>query len=450
MEEIIITPISKITKPVILKIQLKNKLKIKIRYYNNYKEYCKSLLDPTEEDIKKLYDECKDLCYKMGDKIKIKKDMINDFIIKNFRIIEENIEYEEKEVPIPPYILGIWLGDGHSNCICLTNIDKNIIDIWENYAKDNNMKITLSKKKDRKTEVKDYETNYLSSYKITNGKGQTNKILQIFKKLNLIKNKHIPEIYLKNSEKNRLELLAGIIDTDGSKNNNCYEIVQKNKFLSTNIEELAKSLGFNVHINETIKHCTNSLNKEHNGLYYRIYISINKHSLIIPVICERKKIELDDIKFEINNKMTKEGNKKEKNKIIWNKELDKELISTIESFKKLEPNQRIPWTKLYLYNNKLLDNKNDAYRARYKQLKKDEINYNKLLENMKIIKIDNLIDKEWLNKSEQIKEIFKKKEKLPKKLDEWYRNQINYLNNNNLYKDKKDILDEIKKLKDIK
>lgn len=444
MEEIIITPISKITKPEIRNKQLKKGLRVSITYYNNYKEYCKSLLDPTEEDIKKLYDECKDLCYKMGDKIKIKKDMINDFIIKNFRIIEEKIEYEEKEVPIPPYILGIWLGDGHSNCICLTNIDKNIIDVWENYAKDNNMKITLSDKKNRKTEAKDYETDYVSSYRITNGLNKPNKILEIFKKLNLIKNKHIPEIYLKNSEKNRLELLAGIIDTDGYKHRNTYEIVQKNKLLSINIEELAKNLGFNVCIKEIIKHCKNSKKKDHSGLYYKINISTNNHSLIIPVLCERKKKE-DDTKCVYNKNLNKN-----KDKIIWTKELDIELISTIEAFKKLEPNQRIPWAKLYLYNNNFVENKNEAYRARYRDLQKNINNYNKLLANIKIIKIDNLIDKEWLNKSEQIKEILKKKEKLPKKLDEWYRNQINYLNNNNLYKDKKDILDEIKQLKDIK
>jgi hypothetical protein len=38
---------------------------------------------------------------------------------------------------------------------------------------------------------------------------------QDLKRLNVLGNKHIPEMFKLTSEKNRLEILAGLLDTDG-------------------------------------------------------------------------------------------------------------------------------------------------------------------------------------------------------------------------------------------
>src|SRR5699024_1235459 len=63
---------------------------------------------------------------------------------------------------------------------------------------------------------------------------------------NFVKNdeKRIPENYLINSREKRLQLLAGLIDSDGYHIDNCYEIVTKYKGLSDDILYLARSLGF--------------------------------------------------------------------------------------------------------------------------------------------------------------------------------------------------------------
>src|SRR5699024_4023876 len=63
---------------------------------------------------------------------------------------------------------------------------------------------------------------------------------------NFVKNdeKRIPENYLINSREKRLQLLAGLIDSDGHHIDNCYEIVTKYKGLSDDILYLARSLGF--------------------------------------------------------------------------------------------------------------------------------------------------------------------------------------------------------------
>ena len=43
-----------------------------------------------------------------------------------------------------------------------------------------------------------------------------NPFKELFKKNNLFKNKHVPHKYIINSENNRLKILAGMIDSDGT------------------------------------------------------------------------------------------------------------------------------------------------------------------------------------------------------------------------------------------
>ena len=78
------------------------------------------------------------------------------------------------------------------------------------------------------------------------GRNSTNPLMDILRFYNLLNNKHIPDVYLRNSRENRLKLLAGIIDTDGclSNNNKRVEIIQVNPILSKQIVVLSQSLGF--------------------------------------------------------------------------------------------------------------------------------------------------------------------------------------------------------------
>ncbi|MFU2136615.1 phage terminase large subunit [Gallibacterium anatis] len=65
------------------------------------------------------------------------------------------------------------------------------------------------------------------------------------KRLNVYKNKHIPRIYLESSIEQRLELLAGIIDTDGNcEKDGRIRIITAREELKDGIVELATSLGF--------------------------------------------------------------------------------------------------------------------------------------------------------------------------------------------------------------
>jgi len=133
---------------------------------------------------------------------------------------------EEKTFHIHPYVLGAWLGDGTSASAGFTTADKEMIDIIESFG----YSLTKSKPK--------YQYNI---------SGLASKL----RKYNLIKNKHIPTTYMFGSEKQRLELLRGLMDTDGycDKNGVC-EFTTIKKELGTQVLELARSLGIRATMNE--------------------------------------------------------------------------------------------------------------------------------------------------------------------------------------------------------
>jgi superfamily II DNA or RNA helicase len=82
-------------------------------------------------------------------------------------------------------------------------------------------------------------------------------------------------------------LLAGIIDSDGYYNDNCYEIVQKNEKLLDDIVFICRSLGFAAFKKKISKTCTNAPGGPKKGTYYitKIY---GKGLEEIPVKCSRK------------------------------------------------------------------------------------------------------------------------------------------------------------------
>jgi len=211
-----------------------------------------------------------------------------------------SVNWKHVETLIEPYILGLWLGDGNSNCRGFTTEDPEILQTWKNWASKNQAKIVLYPYKI--SDKKKYQYNYTyhdyqiydheiyrpdinygikSIYNIKHS-----PLKEILSKYDLYLNKHIPDDFLYNDEKSRLELLAGIIDTDGHVYNNgkCIEITQSNtrkKFIEQ-VCYLAKSLGFYASIN--------SKNLEKDGTTYigfRVYISGNISK--IPTKLPRKK-----------------------------------------------------------------------------------------------------------------------------------------------------------------
>ncbi|SHO80925.1 Replicative DNA helicase [hydrothermal vent metagenome] len=179
--------------------------------------------------------------HKHGDILNIE---VSDYIEKsdkfktNYKGYKVGVEFPKKKLEIEPYFLGLWLGDGNSNSAQITNTDKEIDIYLKSFAKNLNisLKIGILNKNPAHKRYKLHRSKYLNK-----------SILQeSLYKLNLINNKHIPQDYLINNRKTRLELLAGLIDSDGYYDDKAHvmEIVQKSKELTEQIKFLADSLGF--------------------------------------------------------------------------------------------------------------------------------------------------------------------------------------------------------------
>ena len=192
---------------------------------------------------------------------------------KGYRV---GAEWVSKKVPLDPYVLGVWLGDGSKDYPLITNVDSEIIDYLDEIFENMDLKMKPLK-------------NQPITYSISRDKEKTNVngFWKAIRDLNLVKNKHIPLIYKANSRDIRLQVLAGIIDTDGYLTCNCYEIVQKRKGLIDDIAFIARSLGFCATIKEVTKVCTNAPGGPKPGLYYQCYIS-GEGLDEIPTLLSRK------------------------------------------------------------------------------------------------------------------------------------------------------------------
>jgi hypothetical protein len=138
----------------------------------------------------------------------------------------EAVELPEQELLIKPYTLGVWLGDGNSYDGRYT---QSVIDDEEISQFIQVDGYTLSKPRINSTN---------SHIRTIYG------IRPLLRQLGVLKNKHIPQSYLRGSIQQRLELLQGLMDTDGSidPGGHC-EFYQKNETLILQVRELLSSLG---------------------------------------------------------------------------------------------------------------------------------------------------------------------------------------------------------------
>ena len=157
-------------------------------------------------------------------------------LLQGFRV---GVDFANKEVEVPSYILGAWLGDGHSAATALTTMDSEILKEWTDYACSIGMQIRISTN-DNCGQAKIY---FITSGQ-SHGKANRNPFMNELRSMEVLNNKHIPNIYLNNSEKVRLELLAGLIDTDGTRIDETFVITQKSNRLTEDIIYLSQSLGF--------------------------------------------------------------------------------------------------------------------------------------------------------------------------------------------------------------
>ena len=154
------------------------------------------------------------------------------------------IEYNEQQLDIDPYFLGLWLGDGTSCGPRVTTCDEEIEEYLGELADILGMRMKSYSR----------ENSVASTYAITNENhsGKPNRVTEALRGLDMLNNKHIPQAILANSSRVRLRFLAGLIDSDGHKDSSRrrLEIMTKYKHMAVQLQELCRSLGFRAAIYE--------------------------------------------------------------------------------------------------------------------------------------------------------------------------------------------------------
>lgn len=151
----------------------------------------------------------------------------------------EAIELPERDLPLPPYFLGAWLGDGASAAARVTSTDPEVL---------------------LNIEAEGLVTKPVGSTGMTYGVflpeedttptarecvASHGSVQARLRTLGVLGNKHIPQEYLRASVDQRRALLAGLLDTDGTVNaTGSVQFAVTSQRLANGFRELAHSLGY--------------------------------------------------------------------------------------------------------------------------------------------------------------------------------------------------------------
>lgn len=169
-------------------------------------------------------------------------------------------------LPLGPYFVGAMIGDGSlsggNTSTCIINEDEGVIAAFKAEAARHGLKVK-------------HKGNI---YFATNGNagGVRNPILSHLKDLGLIplrcEERFIPMRYKTASKKHRLQLLAGLIDTDGHLTDTWLEYLTKSPALAQDVAFIARSVGLAAYIQRKQSH-THFGEKEYDNCYWRVGIS---------------------------------------------------------------------------------------------------------------------------------------------------------------------------------
>lgn len=190
----------------------------------------------------------------------------------------EALEYAPvSNLPLHPYVLGAWLGDGSRGKGCITHAakDEAVAERIEQLGYPRSARCTHA------------TTGCVTSYFSGPRPGVAGRLLQGLQTLGVAHDKYIPEIYLRAPIEDRLQLLAGLVDTDG----HCEAKSGRIRFttadakLAQTVLDLTTGLGFRPYIRTELPKLSSS------GIQGRkeYYVIGFQPTMDIPCALERKR-----------------------------------------------------------------------------------------------------------------------------------------------------------------
>ena len=191
--------------------------------------------------------------------------------------VSEPVDGEERDLPIDPYLLGAWLGDGTSKSLDIVSGAEDADAMYANlkmgwpslqrrvgprgltffaavkpdsgrcmYGHADYVTRTSGRRKQTlcRTCARSYQAQWRSGKQPNLGKKVNTSLGYLLNDLGVLHNKHIPSMYLRASIDQRLSLLQGLMDTDGTvKRSGSCRFVVTNQRLHEGVLELVRSLG---------------------------------------------------------------------------------------------------------------------------------------------------------------------------------------------------------------
>jgi hypothetical protein len=207
--------------------------------------------------------------------------------------ISKPINYDLNLKPfIDPYFLGLWIGDGNSKGTAITTIDNEIIEYISKIAKKYNLNI-------RKEGI----TYHITSNKLGGNSKTHNCLLNKLIDKNLINNKHIPAECFKWNVNDRLDLLSGLMDSDGTATKGGgISFSQSNKEIAYQFYYLCLELGIHCKIvNKTGKYL-----KKNNKLntFYIVILFTEEEVFRLKRKLDRTKQDFNVSKYNKNTRVS--------------------------------------------------------------------------------------------------------------------------------------------------
>jgi NADPH-dependent 7-cyano-7-deazaguanine reductase QueF-like protein len=181
--------------------------------------------------------------------------------------LNKELDLSEQNLPIDPYVLGLWLGNGT--------------------ADDGRITQELNAKSWEIIESKGFELSKNSEH--NDKKAETRTIYGLRTLLqdnNLLNNKHIPNIYQRSSRSQRINLIRGLMDADGF-----YDKIHKTFIMSTNyywqadgLIKVLSSLGIRAALNKVTR-------PGYNTILQVCYDVKFKTSQFNPFMCRNQEVE---------------------------------------------------------------------------------------------------------------------------------------------------------------
>lgn len=149
------------------------------------------------------------------------------------------IELPDADLPIDPYVFGIWLGDGNATTANITTADAEVLDEVEaaGYAVKRVPSTPYGYRIGGTGHTRDAATGQMTA---------NSSLESELKRLGVMGDKHCPDLYLYSSAAQRLAVLQGLMDSDGcasGEGKGTVEFCNTNPELAGAVMWLARSLG---------------------------------------------------------------------------------------------------------------------------------------------------------------------------------------------------------------